>query len=59
MDTKEAFGCPRISERTRFHDVEVIEIGKKCGGDELNMLDELWVQEGEAGKLILKEKLCN
>ena len=24
-----------------------------------NMLDELWVEEGEPGKLILKGKLCH
>ena len=27
--------------------------------EELNMLDELWVEEGEPGKLILQIKECN
>ena len=59
MDTKEAFSCPRIAERTGF-DRRIVERQRERArdADELNMLDELWVEEGEAGKLILKDKLC-
>ena len=59
MDTKEAFCCPRIAERSRFHRGSFRQ-RERDGEREIdredtksNMLDELWVEEGEPGKLIL------
>ena len=47
--------APRFAERTGFHQRD----RKRGLMEELNMLDELWVEEGEPGKLILQKKKYN